>query len=66
MFKDCPKIKILDLSNFNTSNVTDFGDMFSGLKALTSIDLSSFDTRKGNKSIRSSGRCRRHGRGGYV
>ncbi len=33
-----------DLSNFNTSNVTNMGSMFSGCSSLTSLDLSSFDT----------------------
>ena len=34
----------LDLSNFNTSNVTDMGYMFSSCSSLTSLDLSSFNT----------------------
>jgi len=37
-------IEKLDLSNFNTSNVTDMCFMFAGCSSLTSIDLSSFNT----------------------
>ena len=34
----------LDLSNFDTSNVTNMGNMFRGSSGLTSLDLSGFDT----------------------
>ena len=37
-------IEKLDLSNFNTSKVTDMCFMFAGCSSLTSIDLSSFNT----------------------
>lgn len=55
-----PRISQLDVSNFNTANVKDMSQMF-GYMSLTSIDLSSFDTRKvtsfvnmfiNNKSLR--------------
>ena len=36
----------IDLSNFNTSNVTDMNRMFYGMFNPTSLDLSSFDTSK--------------------
>ena len=36
----------LDLSNFNTSNVTNMGIMFHGMSSLTSLKLSNFDTSK--------------------
>ena len=39
-------IKDLDLSNFNTSKVTDMSGMFDALSSLTSLDLSNFDTSK--------------------
>ena len=42
MFSGC-KAQSLDLSNFDTSKVTNMSDMFRGCKA-ESIDLSSFDT----------------------
>ena len=34
----------LDLSSFDTSNVTDMQFMFSGMSSLTTLDLSNFDT----------------------
>ena len=36
----------LDLSNFDTSNVTDMSYMFYGMSNLTTLDLSNFDTSK--------------------
>ena len=36
----------LDLSNFDTSNVTFMWDMFSGMSRLTTLNLSNFDTSK--------------------
>ncbi|MBR4464218.1 MAG: BspA family leucine-rich repeat surface protein, partial [Treponema sp.] len=36
----------LDVSKFDTSNVTDMSTMFSWCKALTSLDVSKFDTSK--------------------
>ena len=36
----------LDLSSFNTSNVTDMQEMFRGMSNLTSLNLSNFDTSK--------------------
>ena len=39
-------IEKLDLSNFNTSNVTSMESMFAGCSSLTSLDLSSFNTSK--------------------
>ena len=38
------KLTSLDLSSFDTSNVTDMSYMFEGCESLTSLDLSSFDT----------------------
>ena len=43
MFYGCNKLTSLDLSNFNTSKVTDMSCMFACEK-LTSLDLSSFNT----------------------
>ena len=36
----------IDVSNFDTSKVTDMSRMFSGMSNLTSLDLSNFDTSK--------------------
>ena len=34
MFYDCKSLTNLDLSNFNTQNVTNMGEMFSGCNSL--------------------------------
>ena len=44
MFCDCFSLKSLDLSSFNTNNVTNMNHMFGGCKSLESLDLSSFNT----------------------
>ena len=45
MFYNCSALETLDLSNFDTQNVTDMGDMFSECYALKTLDVSSFDTK---------------------
>ena len=44
MFDGCTSLTSLDLSGWNTSNVTDMSDMFQTCSSLTSLDLSHFDT----------------------
>ena len=44
MFRDCKVLTSLDLSNFNTSSVTNMSYMFRGCDSLAGIDLGSFDT----------------------
>ena len=44
MFYTCSALTSLDLSGFDTSNVTDMYRMFNDCKVLTSLDLSNFDT----------------------
>ena len=44
MFWNCTSLKSIDLSKFNTSNVTNMGYMFFYCSSLKSIDLSSFKT----------------------
>ncbi len=46
MFRACKSLTSLNLSNFDTSKVTDMGYMFGTCKSLTSLDLSNFDTSK--------------------
>lgn len=48
MFYNCG-VSSLDLSNFNTENVTDMTRMFKMCNQLTWIDLSSFNTAKVEK-----------------
>ena len=46
MFFQCSSLTNLDLSKFDTSEVTDMSYMFSDCNSLTSIDVSTFNTRK--------------------
>ena len=45
MFEACYEIKNLNLSRFNTKNVTNMADMFNTCENLQELDLSSFDTK---------------------
>ena len=44
MFNYCVTLKSLDISNFNTSSVTNMWGMFSACVSLESLDLSNFNT----------------------
>ena len=44
MFSGCSRLSSLDVSGFNTSNVTNMGYMFSECSRLCSLDLSGFNT----------------------
>ena len=44
MFEDMRSLTTLDLSNFDTSNVTDMVYMFNNVLSLTTLNLSNFDT----------------------
>ena len=44
MFRYLSSLTSLDLSNFNTSQVTDMQYMFDSMHSLTALDLSNFDT----------------------
>ena len=46
MFMGCSNITYIDLSNFNTSFVTDMSSMFEGCSLLKSLDLSNLYTSK--------------------
>lgn len=46
MFKEFDKFTSIDVSAFDTSNVTEMNGMFWNCSALTSLDLSSFDTSR--------------------
>ena len=45
MFRNCNALTKLNLSNFNTQNVTDMSDMFHCSYSLTSLNLSNFNTQ---------------------
>ena len=44
MFYGCSSLKKLNISNFNTNNVTDMSGMFSGCSSLKELNLSNFNT----------------------
>ena len=46
MFKGCSALESLNLTNFNTENVTDMSWMFYGCSALESLNLTNFNTAK--------------------
>ena len=46
MFHDCSGLTSINLSNFDTSNVTTMNCMFGSSSNLTELDLSNFDTNK--------------------
>ena len=42
----CSALTELDITNFNTANVNDMGDMFRGCSGLKTIDVKHFNTAK--------------------
>ena len=44
MFLGCSSLTSINLSNFNTNNVTNMYGMFYGCRSLTTINLSNFNT----------------------
>ena len=44
MFSGCSSLKELNLSNFNTNNVTDMYTMFYNCSSLKKLNLSNFNT----------------------
>ena len=44
MFSGCNSLSSVDLSTFNTCNVTDMNGMFSGCNSLSSLDLLTINT----------------------
>ena len=46
MFRDLSNLISLDVSNFDTSRVTNMEAMFAGMPSLTTLNLSNFDTSK--------------------
>ena len=45
LFCGCQSLTNINLSNFNTQNVTDMSYMFSYCKSLTNLNLSNFNTQ---------------------
>ena len=48
IFYRCSSLTLIDLSNFDTSKVTEMRYMFGNCSSLTSLDLSNFDTSQAN------------------
>ena len=46
MFNRCSGLTSLDVSSFNTENVTNMTCIFLGCSGLTSLDVSHFNTKK--------------------
>ena len=46
ILRGCSSLTNINLSNFNTNNVTNMSDMFCGCSSLTNINLSNFNTNK--------------------
>ena len=46
IFRECSSLTNINLSNFNTNNVTDMRGMYRGCSSLTNINLSNFNTNK--------------------
>ena len=46
MFRDCESLTALNLSSFNTENISDYEYMFHCCRSLTALDLSSFNSKE--------------------
>ena len=46
MFSNTRSLATLNLSSFDTANVTNMSGMFAAARSLTTLDLSNFDTAK--------------------
>ena len=57
MFYECKLLTSINLSNFNTSNVTYMNSMFYGCSSLTNINLSNFNTSKVTNMRSMFGEC---------
>ena len=58
MFEGCYKLTNLDLSNFDTSKVTNMSNMFSHCSSLLTLDLSKFNTSNVTNMSNMFGACR--------
>ena len=58
MFWGCTNLKEIDLTNFDTKDVTDMNRMFSGCQSLVELDLTSLDTSKVTDMNETFGYCK--------
>ena len=56
-FKDYSSLTNINLSNFNTQNVTNMSYMFNYCSSLTNIDLSNFNTQNATDMSHMFGDC---------
>ena len=64
VFEGCNKLKSIDVSSFDTSNVNSMVDMFNGCSELTELDISNFDMSKVGYLNRMFERCPNLTKGG--
>ena len=57
MFVGCSSLKKLNLTNFNTNNVTDMSGMFALCSSLKELNLNNFNTNKVTDMRYMFGRC---------
>jgi len=57
MFYGCSSLTNINLSNFDTNNVTDMRSMFGKCSSLTNINLSNFDTKNVTNMCYMFGKC---------
>ena len=53
----CSSLKELNLSNFNTNNVTEMGGMFFGCSSLEELNISNFNTNNVKNMFGMFSRC---------
>ena len=57
MFRDCSNLTEIDLSNFDTSKITNMNSMFQGCTSLHSINLSNIDTSSVGNMVNMFNEC---------
>ena len=57
MFNECSSLKVLNLSNFNTNNVTNMSSMFAECSSIKVLNLSNFNTNNVTKMYNMFFKC---------
>ena len=66
VFEGCSKLTSIDVSSFDTSNVSSMTDMFNGCSELTELNISNFDMSKVQYINRMFERCPNLSKGGII
>jgi len=66
MFCECSSLTNINLSKFNTNNVTDMSGMFCECSSLTNINLSNFNTNHVNNMENMFYRCKKLNKNGII